>query len=200
MLLWSTLSVISYAASGAQEQPRSASDLLAKMDAAAAALQDYEVTGDGETDGKPNHFTLYFKSPNLVRIDSKEGQVSVQPNGDIRGRLGHGPFGKISQKLSRDDEKLKDSEGIPFYDSHFAATISRIKELVKGGATAKMTVKKDGYSLVLKQDTTFWRYEIDPKTWFFMESARTVNGKRVEITRYSGFKPNTGIKTDHFKF
>src|SRR5690349_3961854 len=90
---------------GAQERPKTVTELLARMETAAASLQNYEVTGDGESDGKPNHFNLCFRSPNLVRIDSKEGQVSVQPNGDIRGRLGHGVFGKVSQKLSHDDDK-----------------------------------------------------------------------------------------------
>ena len=185
---------------GAQERPKTAADLLTRMEAAAAKLQDYEVTGEGEAEGKTNHFTLSYKRPNLVRIDSKEGQVAVQPNGDIRGRMGHGVFGKVSQKLSHDDDKLKDLEGIPFYESHFSATLARIRRQVKAGASATLTVKMDGYSLVVRQEKTFWRYDVDPATWFFTETARTVDGKRIEFTRYSSFKPNTGLTADHFKF
>src|SRR5438309_521940 len=76
-----------------------AAALLSRMEARAAQLQDYTVICEGETNGKSSRCKLYFKQPNLVRIDTSNGQVTLQPNGEVRGRLGHGLFGRISRGL-----------------------------------------------------------------------------------------------------
>src|SRR5437899_986059 len=81
------------------KKPDTVAELLSSLDTAAANLQDYTVTGTTEANGKKHQFKLTYKRPNLVRIDTHAGQVSVQPNGEIKGRLGRGPFGKIAQKL-----------------------------------------------------------------------------------------------------
>src|SRR5262245_8419836 len=106
----------------AAQEPKNADEVVTRMEQMAAGLHDYEVRGDGGADGKKQHFKFYFLAPALVRIDSDDGQVAVQPNGEIRGRLGKGVFGNISRKLDRNDKRLRDAEGIPFWDSHFAAS------------------------------------------------------------------------------
>src|SRR5262245_42096845 len=69
-------------------EPKNAEELVTQMEQMAARLQDYEVRGESDHDGKHEKYRLYFMKPGLVRIDSEGGQVSVQPNGEIRGRLG----------------------------------------------------------------------------------------------------------------
>src|SRR5690349_8782652 len=90
------------AASQAAPQSEQVEALLTRLEARAAQLQDYTVVGEGIDRGKPRRFKFYFKSPHLVRIDTPRGQVTVQPNGEIRGRLGHGLFGWVSRRLGRD--------------------------------------------------------------------------------------------------
>lgn len=188
------------AACAAAPEAKTPAQLLAQMAAMAATLNDYEVSGVGESDGKRDVFKVYFLKPQLVRLDSERGQVSVQPNGTIRGRLGKGPFGMISQGIGRDDQKLKDAEGVPFWDSHYAATVTRIQERLKEGAKATLTSDSDAYRLEVRSGTTTWKYVIDRKTLFFRENTRSAGDRTVETTRYSDFRSNTGLKPAFFKF
>jgi hypothetical protein len=191
--------LLSGAARAAQEA-KNAEELVARMEAMAGGLQDYQVTGEGESRGKHTKFTLYFKKPDLVRIDTDDGQVAVQPNGDIRGRLGRGPFGSISRKVDRSDKRLRDSEGIAFWESHYPAMVARIRAQLKAGAAASMSADGGAYNLEIRSGETTWKYVVDKNTLFPKENSRWVNGRQEEITRYSGFRANTGMKTGHFKF
>jgi len=184
----------------AAPEPKNAEDLVARLEATAASLQDYEVNGEGVAEGKHDRYKLYFKRPDLVRIDAKDGEVSVQPNGDIRGRLGRGPFGFISRKIGRNDSRLRDKEGIPFWESHYPATVARIRSQLRNGATASMTTGPETYTLTLRSGDVTWQYVSDKATMFFRENSRSVNGKQVEVTRYFNYRPNIGLKTSVFKF
>jgi len=184
----------------AAPEVRDAATLVAQLQASAAALQDYEVTGEGISDGKHSHYRFFYKRPDLVRIDTKDGEVSVQPNGEIRGRLGHGPFGLISRKLSRNDRRLHDAEGIPFWESHFPASVGRIEALIKNGGTPSMTSGPETYTLTVRSGDTTLTFVIDRATMFFRENSRSVNGKQVDLTRYSNYRPNSGLKASFFKF
>ncbi len=181
------------------EDPKSPDELVARMEQAAAGLKDYQVRGQGEAKGKRSRFTMYFLKPNLVRVDSGDGQVSVQPSGQVRGRKGSGLFGKISIGMDRDDKRLRDDEGIPFWEGHYAASVARIREQMKGGQ-AQLTVQPEGYLLEVAKGNTRWTYRVDQRTLFFLENSRWVNGKQVESTRYSDFRPNSGLKEGRFKF
>jgi hypothetical protein len=114
--------------------------------------------------------------------------------------MGKGLFGKLSQALGRHDKRLKDDEGIPFYDTHYLAMIARIKSQAKQGAALKTSVQSGKYTLNVQSGQTVWRYVIDSKSLFLAENSRTIRGKLVDITHYSNFHPNTGIKTETFKF
>jgi hypothetical protein len=198
--IWITAFVALAGSGHAGQEPRTAEDVLARMESMAAGLQDYEVNGQGEAHGKRNKFKLYFKKPDLVRIDAEDGQVSVQPNGDVRGRLGHGPFGNISRKIDRDDPRLKDDEGIPFYESHYPAMLGRMRAQLKAGATSSLNADQGAYYLELRSGDTVWKYTIEKSTLFPRENSRWVAGRLVEITSYSDFRANAGLKTGHFKF
>jgi outer membrane lipoprotein-sorting protein len=187
-------------ARGGQSAPKSPAGLLARMQAAASTLEDYQVMGAGTENGKKSEFKLYYKRPNLVRVDSHDGQVAVQPNGEIRGRMGKGLFGKLSQQLGRHDKRLNDDEGIPFYETHYLAMISRIKSQAEHGATLKTGVKQGQYILNVQSRQTVWKYVIDSTSLYLIENSRSVRGKQVDYTRYSSFHPNTGIKAELFKF
>jgi hypothetical protein len=184
----------------AAQDAKNAEELVARMETMASGLQDYQVTGQGEAEGKKTKFTLYYKKPDLVRIDTEDGQVAVQPNGDIRGRLGRGPFGSISRKVDRSDKRLRDSEGIPFWESHYPATVARIRAQLKGGAAATLNTDTGDYNLEIRSGDTTWKYSVDKNSLFLKENSRWVGGRQVEITRYSGFRANTGMRTGHFKF
>lgn len=181
-------------------KPSNVQELLACLDRAAANLQDYTVSGTTEADGKKQTFKMAYKRPNLVRIDTRAGQVSVQPNGDIKGRLGRGPFGNVTQTLSRRDKRLKDAEGIPFYESDFVSLLARVQAQIKGGAAAAMQAETTAYILEIRSGDTVWKYRLGSSDFSLQESSRWVNGKQVEIARYTDFHANTGIKTDYFKF
>jgi len=184
----------------AVEKPTNVQELLACLESAVANLQDYTVTGTTETDGKKQQFKMAFKRPNLVRIDTHQGQVSVQPNGDIKGRLGHGPFGKIAQKLRRSDKRLQDAEGIPFYESDFLSMLARVQAQIKEGAAATMNADTTSYVLEIHSGDTAWKYRLDSSDFSLQESSRWVKSKQAEITHYTDFHANTGIKTGFFKF
>jgi outer membrane lipoprotein-sorting protein len=173
--------------------------LVSRMEAMAAQLEDYEVLGDEVTDGTIR-FKLSFKRPNLVRIDTDEGQVTMQPNGEIRGRLGHGLFGRFSRKLRRDDARLKTGQGILFWESHYAATVARIKSQIQAGATASLAVTPKTLELEIREGPTLWRYVIDPVSLFFQETSRTDNGKRVAVTHFRTLRTNVGLETRRFEF
>ncbi len=180
--------------------PQSAEELLSRLEARATQLRDYVVVGEGEAGDKQSRFKLYFKQPDLVRIDTGRGQVTVELNGEIRGRLGKGPLGKVSQKIGRNDPRLKDAEGIPFWDSSFAATLGRIQRQIKAGATAALTASPGMFNLDIRSGQTRWVYVIDPDSLFLRENSRWENGKQVEVTRYSSFQPNVGLETRFFQF
>ena len=181
-------------------KPHDVESLLAEVDHAMACLLDYRVKGDVETKGKHDRFTVYFKAPNLVRIDAHDGQVAVQPDGSIRGRLGHGLFGRISRAISRDDKRLKDDEGIPFYDSHFPAVIARLWHKVKEGAPATMHEEATCYQLEVREDKTVWKYAFDKTTLCLTEDSKWVDSRQVETAHYTNFKANTGLSSGLFKF
>ncbi len=181
-------------------KPKNVDQLLSSLDRVESQWQDYQVSGNTEAAGKQQPFKVYFKKPNLVRIDSKDGQVSVQPNGDIRGRLGHGIFGKISRKLDRNDKRLQDDEGIPFYQSDFPDMVARIRDQVKKGAAATMSDEHDTFGLEIHAGDTVWKYTFDKSHLTFQENSRWVKGKQIECTHYTDFRANSGLKTDLFKF
>jgi|SRR5579872_1127374 len=143
---------------------------------------------------------MTYKRPNFVRIDTRGGQVAVQPNGEIKGRLGHGPFGHIAQKLGRDDKRLKDAEGIPFYASDFVSMLARAHAQIRGGAVATMKAETASYYLEIRSGDTLWKYTLDRSDFSLQESSRWVKGKQVEVTRYTAFHANSGITVDQFKF
>jgi outer membrane lipoprotein-sorting protein len=190
---------LALAAAGWAAEPKNAAELVTQMEQMAGRLQDYEVRGESDHDGKHEKYRLYFMKPALVRIDTEDGQVSVQPNGEIRGRLGKGLFGKISQKLDRTDRRLRDSEGIPFYDGHFAAAVGRIRTQMKGGS-ATLNASGDAYVLEVRNGPSSWRYVVDKKTLFFRETIVWMNGKMTDQTRYFDFRPNAGMKDSRFRF
>ncbi len=184
----------------ASQQPSNVQELLACLERAAADLQDYTVTGTTEAHGKKQTFKMAFKRPHFVRIDTPDGQVAVQPNSEIKGRLGHGPLGKIAQTLGRRDKRLQDAEGIPFYESDFVSMLARVQAQIKGGAAAAMQASATSYLLEIRSGDTAWKYRLAKSDFSLQESSRWVNGKQAEITRYADFHANTGIKTAFFRF
>lgn len=182
------------------QQPSSVEELLACLDRAAEGLHGYTVTGATVVDGKTQQFKMAFLRPKMVRIDTKDGQVSVQPNGAIKGRLGRGPLGKIAQTLSREDKRLQDAEGIPFYESDFLSMLARIESKVKAGAVATMQAKPTGCQLELRSGETVWRYRFSTGDYSLLESSRWVNGKQVETSVYTQFRPNAPLTAAYFKF
>jgi outer membrane lipoprotein-sorting protein len=194
------LCTVQAASAQAPDRPHDAASLLACIDRAMAAWQDYRVNGESEAKGKRERFKVYFKCPNLVRVDAHDGQVAVQPDGTIRGRLGHGLFGGISRGLSRTDKRLQDDEGTPFYESHFPALIARIRQQVKQGMAAVMDDQPAGYGLEIRSDKTTWKYRFDKSTYAVIDASRWVDGRQIAATHYTDFKANTGLTTRFFKF
>jgi hypothetical protein len=174
--------------------------LLSRVEARAAHLQDYTVICEDEANGKTTRYKLYFKKPNLVRIDSRKGQVTVQPNGEIRGRLGHGLFGRISRRLRRDDSRLRDADGCPFWDYSYPATLLQIRSQIRAGAGSTLTETSEGFDLKIRSGQTVWRYVIDPETLFFREASRSEGDRPVGITHYRDFHPNMGLEPGVFEF
>jgi hypothetical protein len=184
----------------AESKPETVQQLLACMETKAAQLESYDVMEEDDPDAKPARYKLYFKQPNLVRLDTADGQVAVQPDGQIRGRKGRGLFGRISVKLRRDDPRLINTQGIPFWDSYFAATVARIQSQIKAGAATTLTVTPEAYKLELHCDQCVWSYVIDPETLFFIETSRAEKGGRTAVIRYSAFHPNVVLETRRFQF
>lgn len=172
--------------------------LIAAMRAAAAALEDYQVTGESVSDGKRQRFQFFFKKPDLVRINTRRGQVTVQPNGKICGRLGRSQLGGIWWEIGRNDKRLRDSEGIPFWDTHFAAIVDRIARRLQSGAAAAVESGADTCTLTVCLENTSWTYVIDSQTLFFRETSRSMDGQEVERTRYSNFRANSGLRKSLF--
>jgi hypothetical protein len=200
---WSPLiGIIGGLAAVAQPLPNAANmaAVLSRMEVRAAQLQDYTVACEDEANGKTTRYKLYFKQPNLVRIDSRQGQVTVQPNGEIRGRLGRGLFGRISRRLRRDDSRLRDAGGSPFWDSSYTATLRQIHSQIRAGVSSTLTETPEGFDLKIRSGQTVWRYVIDPETLFFRETSRSEGGKQVGITRYYDFHSNMGLEPGVFEF
>jgi outer membrane lipoprotein-sorting protein len=174
--------------------------LFSRMEAKAVQLQDYTVVGVDDRQGKQTQWKLYFKQPDLVRIDTQSGQVAVQPNGEIRGRLGHGLFGHISRRLNRNDRRLRDASGDPFWESDYAGAIRHIQSRINAGAAATLTVTPDAYELEIRAGPTRWRCVIDAETLFFQETSWSENGQLVCMTHYTDFRPNTGLDDKVFEF
>jgi hypothetical protein len=191
---------IGAASIGAAPAPQSADELLSRLEARAAQLLDYQVKAETSRRGQTIHLKLYFKQPNLVRIDTSLGQVAVQPDGEIRGRLGKGPLGKDSEKIDRNDPRLRDAQGTPFYEMYFGATLARIRAQIKAGASATAAMKPAAPTLEVRSGATVWTYVVDPDTLFFREIDCIQNGRQVDAIRYSSFQPNLGLETRLFQF
>jgi hypothetical protein len=179
---------------------QSAEELLSQLEARAAQLRDYRVNAQTRFRGQTIHLKVYFKQPNLVRIDAPLGQVTVQPDGEIRGRAGKGPLGKDSDTIDRKDRRLRDAEGTPFWEMYFGATLARIRAQIRAGASATATVKQDAPTLEVRSGPTVWTYVVDPDTLFFREIDRAENGRSVHTVRYSSFQPNVGLEARFFQF
>src|SRR5579884_239543 len=184
----------------ARPKPANVKELLARLQSATASLQDYTVNATTTFGGRSLRLKIVYKRPNLVRIDTPIGQASVQPNGDIKGRLGHGPLGKRAFKIDRNEKRLRDAEGIPFYQIDFPSMLARVQEQIKEGAAATMTADANAYRLEIHSGDTTWEYAFAPNDFSLLENSRWVKGKQAQITRYSDFQPNTGIQTDYFRF
>jgi hypothetical protein len=180
--------------------PLNAEELLSQLEARAAQLRDYRVNVQTRFRGQMIHVKYYFKQPNLVRVDAPLGQVTVQPDGEIRGRAGKGLLGKDAETIDRSDHRLRDAEGTPFWDTYFSAALARIRAQVRSGASATVTVKQDAPTLEVRSGPAVWTYTVDPDTLFFREIDRAENGKQVESVRYSSFQPNVGLDTRFFQF
>jgi|SRR5579871_2199351 len=181
-------------------KPASVKELLACLESATASLQDYTVNATTAFGGRSLRLNITYKRPDLIRIDTPIGQASVQPNGDIMGRLGHGPLGKMAFKIDRNDKRLRDAEGIPFYRLDFPSMLARVREQIKDGAAATMTADAGAYRLEIRSGDTTWDYAFAPNDFSLQENSRWVKGKQAQITRYKDFQPNTGIKSEYFRF
>ena len=200
---WSSLiGIMGGLSAVAQPMPNTgnAAALFSRMGAKAAQLQDYTVIAERETNGRATRYKLYYKQPNLVRIDTRKGQVTIQPNGEIRGRLGHGLFGKISRRLERDDSRLREADGSPFWDASYPATLTQIQSRIRAGASATVSETPDGFDLKIRSSQTVWQYVLDPETLFFRETSRCERGGPVESTHYSDFRANVGLEPGVFEF
>lgn len=188
--------------SAASGEPRALApaQLISRLEQAWGSWQDYQYTGRSVSGGKTTEFRYYYMRPDFVRIDTRRGQVSVQPDGDIRGRLGKGLFGSISRRLDRSDKRLRDAEGIPFYDTSLPATLARIRDKVSSGANATVQEMDRSYVLAVRSGDTTWKYYVDRQSLAPEQSERFVNGGEVEVTRYVDFRPNVGLSTGFFKF
>jgi hypothetical protein len=202
MAYWLTPGILGGLAVPALAVPgsQSAEELLSRLEARAAQLRDYQVNAQTAFQGRTIRLKIYFKQPDLVRIDTAVGQVTVQPNGEIRGRLGKGPLGKESEKIDRSDHRLRDAEGTPFWEMYFGATLSRIRAQMQAGATVTAAARQGEPMLEVRSGPTVWTYVIDPDTVFFREIDRSDDGKQVGATRYSSFQPNLGLETSVFQF
>src|SRR5260370_20818324 len=140
--------------------PRSAEGRLTRLEARAAQVQDYRVNAQTRFHGQTIHLKFCFNHPNLVRIDAPLGQVTVQPDGEIRGRAGKGPLGKDSDTMDRKDRRLRDAEGTPFWEMYFGAILARIRAQVRAGASATATVKQDAPTLEVRSGPTVWTYVV----------------------------------------
>src|SRR5690242_14928945 len=89
------------------DKPHNVKELLACLENAMAGWQDYTVNASTASGDRSLRLKIVYKRPNLIRIDTPIGQASVQPNGDVKGRLGHGPLGKEAFKIDRNDKRLK---------------------------------------------------------------------------------------------
>src|SRR5262249_60291133 len=94
----------------------------------------------------------------------------------------------------------RDHQSIASREAHFPATVTRSRGQIKAGAQDTMTHGPEVYTLEVRSGDTTWKYVIDKNTLFFRENSRSVSGKQVEVTRYSGFRPNTGMSVAFFKF
>ena len=180
--------------------PQNADELLSQLEARAAQLRDYRVNVRTRFHGQMIHVKFYFKQPDLVRIDAPLGQVTVQPDGEIRGRAGKGPLGKDADTMDRNDRRLRDAEGTPFWQTYFGATLAHIRAQIRAGASARATVREDAPTLEVRSGPTVWTYVVDPDTLFFREIDRSESGKQVDSVRYSSFQPNVGLETRFFQF
>src|SRR5262249_2133290 len=114
--------------------------------------------------------------------------------------LGHGLFGRISRRMKRDDTRLRDDEGCPFWDSTYAAAVARIQSRIRAGAGATVAENPDGFDLKICSGPTVWQYAIDAETLFFRAPSRAEGGTQVENTRYSDFRSNVGLEPRLFEF
>jgi hypothetical protein len=109
-------------------------------------------------------------------------------------------FGKISRRLRRDDPRLRDADGSPFWDSCYAAALTQIQSRMRTGVGATVSEPPDGFDLRVRSSQTVWRYVIDPGTLFFRETSRSEGGRQVESTRYCDFRCNVGLESGVFEF
>jgi hypothetical protein len=177
-----------------------AAQLIDRFQQVVASWEDYSYTAMTDKNGRTETYKFYFKRPDLVRVDTGRGEVAVQPDGSIRGRRGRGWFGRISRRLGRDDRRLLDEEGVPFYECHFAAKLERIQDLIKQGATAVMEVLPDAYCLEVRSGDTVWTYTLARATLIPLGCSRTVKGKVMDATICLDFRCNVGLSTGLFKF
>lgn len=182
------------------EHPADAEAVLTEIEHKVAGWEDYRVRGDNVVKGKHSRYTVYFKMPDLVRVDCREGQVTLQADGTVRGRLGHGLFGAISRGISRNDKRLKDDEGNAFYENHLPAVIARIRKRVRDGARLEAQDCNETYRLSVVTSAVTWSYEFDKKTGELITDSRTVDGTEVESTHYTDYKINTHLAAGLFRF
>jgi phage antirepressor YoqD-like protein len=78
--------------------------------------------------------------------------------------------------------------------------LARVKGQIQSGATATMKADSISYYLEIGSGNTMWQYSLDRNNFSVQESSRWVNGKQLEITRYTAFHANGGVTTDLFKF
>jgi len=114
--------------------------------------------------------------------------------------LGHGQFGRTSRRLRRDDPRLRDEEGSPFWEATYAATVTQVQSRIRAGAWATIAEEPDGFDLKVCSGRTVWEHAIDPETLFFRENSRCDGGKPVQSTHNIDFRCNVGLERGLFGF
>jgi outer membrane lipoprotein-sorting protein len=190
--------------------------LLDQMGAQFSKVNDYEVIIDGTSrEGgkeKSQRYRFAFKRPGMIRLhtlsgENKDGELCVNSEGQIRGRKNSGLIKVFAITMSRNDSRLRDSEGVGVWEMDFGSLINRLKKkIVTAGNQASVTDRPNGiYQLELhygggKMAGCVDRYWIDSRSLWVTGWERSKNNALLERNSFSGLKVNPGLSNGYFDF
>jgi hypothetical protein len=212
-ILWGVGIVLCHFAALAGAEAEAPRVVLARLEAAYRAIQDYRCrissfTRQGSrVDRRELRFS--FRKPDMARVrvlrgSGKGSEVARGRTGKLRGRRG-GLLSPFVVSLKPTDARVRNLRGVPFWEADWGVFIRKMGEaLADPAASATTRTPADGsleLTIQFRQPGPLVRhvYLVDTRRWLITEADVYEGNELVDQVRYDECQLNLGLTERDFE-